>query len=68
MEAPFSRDGREWERCQCGVDPESMERVVRLLEQRGVEAPEESKSASYRRVHERAGIPVDAIRAWVDRA
>lgn len=51
-----------------GVDPESMERVVRLLEQRGVEAPEESKSASYRRVHERAGIPVDAIRAWVDRA
>ncbi len=23
---------------------------------------------SYRRVHDRAGIPVDAIRAWVDRA
>lgn len=50
------------------VDPETKERVVRLQEERGVEAPEQARSASHRRAHERAGIPVDAMRASVDRA
>ena len=39
-----------------------------LFEERRVEAPEESRSASYRRVHELTGIPIDTMRGWVDRA
>jgi len=49
-------------------DPETKERVVRLFEERRVEAPGESRSASYRRVHELTGIPIDTMRGWVDRA
>ena len=49
-------------------DPETKERVVRLFEERRSEAPEESQSASYRRLHELTGIPIDTMRGWVMRA
>jgi len=39
-----------------------------LFEERRTEAPAESRSASYRRVHELTGIPIDTMRGWVDRA
>ena len=49
-------------------DSETKERVVRLYKDRRGEAPEESKSASYRRLHELVGIPIDTMRVWVTRA
>ena len=49
-------------------DLETKQRVVRLFEERRAEAFEESRSASYRRVHELTGIPIDTMRGWVDRA
>jgi transposase len=49
-------------------DLETKERVVRLFEERRSEAPEESQLASYRRLRELTGIPVDTMRGWVNRA
>jgi transposase-like protein len=49
-------------------DLETKERVVRLFGERRSEAPEESQLASYRRLHELTGIPVDTMRGWVNRA
>jgi transposase len=49
-------------------DFETKERVVRLFEERRSEAPEEPQLASYRRLHELTGIPVDTMRGWVNRA
>jgi transposase len=49
-------------------DPETKERVVRMFEERCSEAPEESQLASYRRLRELTGIPVDTMRGWVMRA
>ena len=49
-------------------DPEMRERVVRLFRERRSEAPEESPTASFRRVHELVGIPIDTMRGWVRRA
>jgi transposase len=49
-------------------DFETKERVVRLFEERRSEAPEESQLASYRRLHELTGIPVDTMRGCVNRA
>jgi transposase len=49
-------------------DLETKERVVRMFGERRSEAPEESQLASYRRLHELTGIPVDTMRGWVTRA
>ena len=49
-------------------DNETRERVFRLFLERRQEAPEESESASFRRLHELVGIPVDTMRGWVRRA
>lgn len=49
-------------------DSETRERVVRLFRERRLEAPEESLRASYRRLHELVGIPVDTMRVWITRA
>ena len=49
-------------------DPETRERVIRLFKERRGEAPEESATASFRRVHELVGIPIDTMRGWVRRA
>src|SRR5690606_6181807 len=40
-------------------DPETQERVIRLFKERRNEAPEESATASFRRVNELTGIPID---------
>lgn len=40
-------------------EPETRERVIRLFGERRSEAPEESPTASFRRVHELVGIPID---------
>ena len=47
-------------------DQETKDRVVRMFEERRQEVPEESRSASYRRLNELTGIPVDTMRGWVD--
>lgn len=47
-------------------DQETKDRVIRMFEERRQEAPEESRSASYRRLNELTGIPVDTMRGWVD--
>jgi len=44
-------------------DPETQERVIRLFGERRSEAPEESATASFRRVHELVGIHIDNMRA-----
>jgi transposase len=49
-------------------DQETKDRVVRMFEERRSEAPEETQTASYRRLHELTGIPVDTMRGWVARA
>ena len=49
-------------------DQETKDRVIRLFEERRAEAPEETQAASYRRLHELVGIPVDTMRSWVVRA
>src|SRR5690625_3535147 len=49
-------------------DNETRERDFRLFLERLQEAPEESESASFRRLHELVGIPVDSMRGWVRRA
>lgn len=49
-------------------DNETRERVFRLFLERRQEAPEESESASFRRLHELVGIPIDTMRGWVRRA
>ena len=49
-------------------DNETRERVFRLFVDRRQEAPEESESASFRRLHELVGIPIDTMRGWVRRA
>ena len=49
-------------------DQETKERVLRMFGERRKEAPEESQSASYRRLHELTGIPIDTMRGWVSRA
>lgn len=49
-------------------DSETRERVVRLFRERRLEAPTESVSASFRRVNDLVGIPIDTMRVWVTRA
>jgi transposase-like protein len=49
-------------------DSETKERVVRLFLERREQAPTESFLASFRRVRELTGIPVDTMRGWVTRA
>ncbi len=49
-------------------DNETRERVLRLFVDRRQEAPQESESASFRRLHELVGIPIDTMRGWVRRA
>lgn len=49
-------------------DSETKERVVRLFLERRQEAPEESVSSSFRRLHDLVGIPVDTMRGWLRRA
>src|SRR5690625_4117169 len=49
-------------------DNETRERVFRLFLERRQEAPERDESASFRRLHELGGIPVDTMRGWVRRA
>lgn len=49
-------------------DSETKDRVVRLFEERRQEVPDESRSASFRRLHDLVGIPVDTMRSWVTRA
>jgi transposase len=49
-------------------DQETKDRVLRMFEERRSEAPEESQSASFRRLHELTGIPVDTMRGWFARA
>jgi transposase len=49
-------------------DQETKDRAVRMFEERRSEAAEESQLASYRRLHELTGIPVDTMREWVMRA
>lgn len=44
------------------------ERVVRLLLERRAQAPAESFLASFRRVRELTGIPVDTMGGWVTKA
>src|SRR5690606_34796208 len=67
MEALLSHDWREWVMAS-KYDQETRERVVRLFRERRLEAPEESLRASYRRINELVGIPLDTMRAWVTRA
>ena len=47
-------------------DQETKDRVVRMFEERRLEAPEESRSASYRRLSELTVIQLDTMRGWVD--
>jgi len=47
-------------------DQESRDRVVRMFMERREEVPDESRSASYRRLQGLIGIPVDTMRGWVD--
>ena len=47
-------------------DQETKDRVIRMFEERRQEVPEESRSASYRRLNELTSIPVDTMRGWVD--
>ncbi len=49
-------------------DQETKDRVIRMFMERREEAPDESRSASYRRVHDLTGIPIDTMRGWVDRS
>jgi transposase-like protein len=49
-------------------DQETKDRVVRMFDERREEAPNESRSASFRRLHDLTGIPIDTMRGWVDRA
>src|SRR5690606_26550460 len=67
MEALLSHDWREWVMAS-KYDQETRERVVRLFRERRLEAPEESLRASYRRINELVGIPLDTMRTWVTRA
>ena len=48
-------------------DQETRDRMVRKFAERREEAPEESRSASYRRLHDVTGIAVDTMRG-LDRA
>lgn len=45
-------------------DLKTRERVIRVFRERGCEAPEESGTASFRRVNELTGIPVDTMRGF----
>ena len=47
-------------------DQETKDRVIRMFMERREEAPHESRSASYRRLHDLTGIPVDTDRARID--
>src|SRR6056297_3916669 len=67
MEASFSLERREWS-MRFKYDQETKDRVVRMFAERREEAPEESRSASYRRLQELTSIPVDTMRGWVDKA
>ena len=49
-------------------DQETKDRVVRMFIERQEETPHESRSATYRRLSELTGIPIDTMRGWVDRA
>lgn len=49
-------------------DQETKDRLIRMFYERREEAPEESMRASYRRLLELTGIPIDTMRGWVDRA
>ncbi len=49
-------------------DQETRDRVVRMFAERREEAPEESRTASYRRLQDLTGIPSDTMRGWVDKA
>ena len=42
-------------------DQETKDRVIRMFMERREEAPHESRSASYRRLHDLTGIPVDTM-------
>src|SRR5690606_730440 len=67
MEALLSHDRREWVMAS-KYDQETRERVVRLFRERRLEAPEDSRRSSYRRINELVGVPFDTMRAWVPRA
>ena len=43
-------------------DQETKDRVIRMFFERREEAPEESMRASYRRLLELTGIPIDTMR------
>jgi len=49
-------------------DQETKDRLIRMFYERREEAPEESMRASFRRLRELTGIPMDTMRGWVDRA
>ena len=49
-------------------DLETKDRVVRMYRDRRLEVPEESASASFRKVHSLVGVPEDTIRTWVRKA
>ena len=49
-------------------DQETKDRVIRMFYERREEAPEESMRASFRRLRELTGIPMDTMRGWADRA
>lgn len=49
-------------------DTETKERVVRLFHERREAAPTESFLASFRRVRELTGIPLNTMRGWVTKA
>jgi len=49
-------------------DSETKERVVRLFLERREQTPTESFLASFRRVRELTGIPIDTMRGWVTKA
>jgi hypothetical protein len=49
-------------------DQVTKDRILRMFGERRNEAPEESQSASYRRLHDLTGILVETIRGWVSGA
>src|SRR5690554_6343004 len=49
-------------------DSETREQIIRMLQERRAEAPGESQRASFRRLRELMGIPIDTMRGRVTRA
>lgn len=52
----------------CEYAVETKERVARLFLERRDQTPTESFLASFRRVRELTGIPIDTMRGWVTKA